>query len=187
VHIEQLAQAFEEPSGALFAKAWLGWRGDRLVPRRADMQLRDIASILDRMTLFEIRSPDEVAIRLAGTSLRTLVDFELTGRNFRDVTAPGEWPERRRRLLAMSSHPCGGVMRYRDIQPTGRIVTFGAVTLPLDSDRPDAPRLLLSCSSLLNRSFELPARNQERAIPVALSFTLVDLGAGVPELESNAT
>lgn len=182
MHVEQLAQTLGEPSGALFAKAWLGWRGNRLVPRRGDMRLRDIASILDRMTLFEIRGPDEVAIRLAGTSLRHLVDFELTGRNFRDITTPTEWPERRRRLLAMSGHPCGGVMQYRDTQPTGRVVTFSAVTLPIDSDQPAAPRLLLSCSSLLNRSFELPARDQERAIPIALSFDLVDLGVGVPEL-----
>jgi hypothetical protein len=177
----QLAGALRDQDTARFVEAWAGWRKGRLLPRRADMELRDIARVLNRVTLFEVRGPDDIVVRLAGTALRDLVELDLTGRNFRDVTAPEEWPTRRQRMLGMSETPCGGFMNYRDAQPTGRVVVFEAVNLPLDPDEAGKPRLLLSCSSLLARSFEAPRQDAPRTIAVASNFTYVDIGAGVPE------
>jgi len=181
MHIQQLEHGFSDPDSARLARAWLRWRADRLLPQRSDLELRDIAPILGRMALFELRGPDEVIIRLAGTTLRDIVDFELTGRNFRDITAPADWPERYRRLSTMARHPCAGFMSYRDVQPSGRIVLLEVITLPLDSDQPGKPPQLISCTSQLGRSFELPSRDQRRAIPLAVSFTFVDIGAGLPD------
>jgi hypothetical protein len=178
--IGQLAGALRDPDTGRFVAAWLRWRKDGLLPRRGDMDLRDIVRVLERVTLFEVRGPDDIAIRLAGTALRDLVELDLTGKNFRDVTAPEEWPTRRQRMLGMSETPCGGFMSYRDAQPTGRVVVFEAVTLPLVADQPGAPRLLLSCSSLLARSFQAPQQEAPRTIPAAGSFAYVDIGAGVP-------
>jgi hypothetical protein len=180
VDIEALQRAVRDADTGRFLQAWLGWRQDRLVPRRADMDLRAIARVLERVTLFELRSPDEIMIRLAGTALRELVDLELTGRNFRDLTAPEQWPMRRARLISMSERPCAGFMNYRDAQPSGRVVVFEAVTVPLDADDAGKPRLLLSCSSLLARSFEVPQQEAPRTLDVADSFAFVDIGAGVP-------
>jgi len=181
--IAELEAAVSDPNSAQFLRAWLGWRGARLAPRRGDMVLRDIAPLLGSVALFEPRGADEILIRLAGTSLRELVDFELTGRNFRDITAPADWPLRRRRLATMSARPCGGFMHYRDVQPSGRTVMFEAVTLPLEAELPGKPHLLISCSSLLNRSFQDPRRVQPRSIPLADDFAFVDVGAGTTPVD----
>ena len=180
--IKQLDQILSNPDNAEFARAWQRWRGGRLVPHRSDVELRDIARMLDRVALFEIRGPDEIIIRLAGTSLRDIVDFELTGRNFRDFTAPADWPERRSRMQTMSSLPCGGRMTFRQIQPSGRTMEFEAITLPLDPPEPGRPRLLCSCSSLIARTFQDPPQQPQQIVPVAHAFAYVDIGAGIPDL-----
>jgi hypothetical protein len=47
-----------EPVNLEFARLWLGWRGDRLLPRRAEIELNALRRMLPLVLMIEYRSPD---------------------------------------------------------------------------------------------------------------------------------
>jgi len=65
-----------------FAAAWRHWRGGQLLPRRNLLKLDDITSLLPRVMVLEMLSPDEALLRLVGTSYFEMFGVELTGLNF---------------------------------------------------------------------------------------------------------
>jgi hypothetical protein len=165
-----------------FVAAWLGWRGTgKLVPQRAAIELGDIKDLLGRVILFELIGPDEIRIKVAGSQLRDHTDFEATGRNFAELTPPEQWPLRQWRMAQMASRPCGGVMITRDTDVEGDGSTFETVTLPLEPDEPDKPRLLLSNVAVIGGVYDPPRKGRAPLVPLVDEFRFLDLGAGIPQ------
>lgn len=161
-----------------FVAAWLGWRGAaRLTPNRSAIELADIKELLGRVVLFEVIGPAEILIKVAGTQLRDHAAFEATGRNFAELTPPGQWPLRRWRMQEMATLPCGGVMTSRN---GGEGFTFETVTLPIAPDDPAKPPLLMSNIAVLGGVYEPPAKDSPALVPLVDIFRFVDLGAGIP-------
>jgi hypothetical protein len=170
-----------------FLDAWLGWRGAGLLPRRSDVQLRDIAGLLDRIILFEIVGPHDVLVRVAGSAMRDLVGAEMTGKNLRAFSNDADWVTRSYRFMTMAGTPCGSCMVLRDQLPSGRAVVYEIVQLPLDPDEPGKPRQLMASNVIVDRYFGEPKPQSSRVVPIPVEFYFIDIGTGAPEQGSPAT
>jgi hypothetical protein len=186
MNVVSLPDTIVGSSNARFVNAWLGWRGDRLLPARSAVDLRAIARDLPGIGIAEVRSADDIRVRIAGTGLQQLYGMELTGRNLREVTADADWPMRSARYLTMVERPCGAFYRRRDTLPNGRQMEYEAVQLPLLPDRADGPRQVIWSAVPVDKSFGPQSPDGPRAIPLATRYSFVDIGAGVPAAPMSA-
>jgi hypothetical protein len=181
MNLDELRLHVRQPQTIQFLDAWLKWRGSRLLPRRGDVQLRDIVQFIDRAILFEIIGPDEVMVRVAGGSMRELVGVEMTGKNFKSFSSAKDWLTRSYRFMAMATTPCGSCMVLRDLLPSGRTVVYEIVQLPIDPDEAGKPRQLIASNSTLDRYFGDPRPQDGRVVPIPVDYHFIDIGAGAPQ------
>ncbi len=166
-----------------FIAAWLAWRGPgRLMPKRSAVELEDVKGLLGRVILFELGGGDEILVRVAGSQLREHGNFEATGRNLRDLTPSEQWPVRRWRMNATATLPCGARMVSIDTRTSsGEEVAFETVTLPIEPDAPEKPRLLMSNVAVLGGIYAPPAEDRPQLAWLPEEFRFLDLGAGIPD------
>ena len=177
-----LRRAPREAANRRFVEAWLGWRGTgRLLPMRSAVQIGDVQDLLGRIMLFEVLAPDEILIKVAGTQLRDHVNFEATGKNFRDVTPPGHWPIRRYRMTKMAETPCGGLFITVDRATTGTGAFYETVTLPIEPDEAGRPRQLITNVMPIGDVRAAPLPTRAPVFDMADRFSFLDLGAGKPD------
>jgi len=163
-----------------FIEAWLQWRGDAMLPRRAQIDLNQIKVLLPFVTLLEHRSVDDVRYRVAGTMITHHLGAEPTGKNYADLTPPEQWPVRRYRLASMVGRPCGGALHHEHEHDLRRVVT-AILTLPLAPDAADGPPLLLSVLAPLEQLPDSRATSLSHKMRLPERFAFVDIGAGVPD------
>jgi hypothetical protein len=169
-----------EAANKEFVAAWLRWRGEKLLPRRADVDLGSIRRLLGSVILFELRTPDTVMVKVAGTQLREHYGFELTGTNYVELAPQAQRPTRQYRMWQSVSRPCGSrLVREHRVQ-TGRVTLAEVVSVPLDGDRPAAPRMLLAHVRPYTVRYESGQPADESTFVIAGEFTFLDIGAGVP-------
>lgn len=177
-----LREAISEAETRRFLDAWLGWRGDRLVPARSAVNPADIVACLDLLTLYEVADADHVIFRLAGSRLRmaNVVAFEATGRNYKDLTAPEDWPARSRRFMDMSRLPCGGFMMLRLAGPEGPAAMLECLNLPVRPGDADGQCQMICCNTVVGRRLHYGQAPRLRTVPAVEGFVYVDVGAGLP-------
>ena len=181
MQLQQLRTMLRDVDTASFVDAWLRWRGSRLLPRRGDMDLHDIARNLPTIALLEVLGPDNILVRLAGTRLRFLSGFEATGRNYKEFTPPADWPARSQRYLEMVGRPCGTYNTVHFELPQGPVLVFEGLNLPIDADEPGRPRQILCCLTPLDKLYRPPNPAVQSYIPASDDLVFVDIGAGVPD------
>jgi hypothetical protein len=179
---QALLAAPHDQTNRQFIAAWLRWRAPgRLLPKRSAVELEDVKGLLGRVILFELISGDEILVKVAGSQLREHGNFEATGRNLREVTPSEQWPVRRWRMNAAATLPCGARMVSIDTRTSsGDAVAFETVTLPIEADGPEKPRLLMSNVAVLGGIYEPPAKDRPHFAWLPEEFRFLDLGAGVP-------
>jgi hypothetical protein len=166
-----------------FIVAWQGWRGPgRLLPKHSAVELGDIKHLLGRVILLELVSENHVLVKVAGSQLRDHAGFEATGKNLRDLTPSEQWPVRRWRMNAAATRPCGAWMVNIDTRTrSGDGVYFETLTLPIEPDQPDKPRLLMSNVAFLGGIYAPRVEDGPRLAWLPDGFCFLDLGAGVPD------
>jgi hypothetical protein len=164
-----------------FAAAWLHWRGDRLLPRRADVDLNAIRRMLPLVLLIEYHSPAEARVKVAGSRLRDYIGYELTGANYIDLAPLEDRPIRRYRSWEVAMRPCGSRLLYDHRVQSGRIMRSEVVSLPLDPDLPGGPRMTIANIVPLTSRNELLEPPVDRDVVVAEEYAFLDIGAGVPD------
>lgn len=162
-------------------EAWSGWRRDRLLPRKTDMDLSALAEFMPWLALVEVLDADIARMRVAGSSLSEVYGMEMTGRSLKEVTAPADWPRRSARYQAQVGHPCGSYYFRRDTLPEGKVVSYETVALPVDADVEGRQRHMLCVISPLQHWYELDGPPSPHVVPMATDFRFVDIGAGRPE------
>jgi hypothetical protein len=182
-HLDQaMLDAARDETNRRFIAAWQSWRDPgRLLPKRSAVELGDIRHLLGRVILFELISDGEILVKVAGSQLRDHGNFEATGRNLRDLTPPEQWPVRCWRMTTAAALPCGARMVNLDSRTlSGQAVTFETVTLPIEPDEAEKPRLLMSNVAVLGGIHEPPAKDRPQLAWLPDEFRFLDLGGGVP-------
>jgi hypothetical protein len=118
--------------------------------------------MLGRVILFELHAArTRSSSRSSGSQLRDHADFEAMGMNLRNLTPPEEWPVRRWRMNAAATLPCDAWMVNIDTRTrSGDPVAFETVTLPIEPDEPEKPRLLMSKVGILGGIYDAPAEGR---------------------------
>jgi hypothetical protein len=169
------------PSARRFLDAWCGWRGSRLLPRRADIQLVDIKDLLPMVTLIEIRSASEMVFRVAGSELRDYFGADITGGNYVDMEPAQSRPQSVWRMTQEIGRPCGALVVCPYPLSWGFTVLMETVSLPIDPDHPSKPRMMLSLMTRLESRAGGALPDGALRLSVSGAFGFIDIGAGVPD------
>jgi hypothetical protein len=184
VRTVSLPDDLRSQDSAAFIRAWNRWRGDRLLPSRRDFDLGSIKRLLPRVILLEIRSPTEVAFRLAGTWVTRVLGVELTGRNYLELGNPADRKERAELLFAEVAQPCGAVMIYPMHYASGRAAPVEVISAPVVGDEPTDPPLVFALlTELVPNGYPEPlAPELARQLPTGRQLRFFDIGAGTPDI-----
>ena len=159
--------------------AWLGWRGDRLLPRRSEVDPIALKPILPLLGILEIAAKDIARFRLAGTGLRDVFGFDPSGKNAVELVRDQYRVQRAYRLYLPATMPCAYLGQNKFAYASGVPDTFESVGLPLDPDKTDGHRLIIfALDSLRGKRW----RNDSGSIidMTTDAFQFVDIGAGIP-------
>jgi hypothetical protein len=170
------------PACQHFFAVWQDWRGDQLVPRRADCRIRDVAPLLPGVTILDAVSPQDFRFRLVGTVIDERSAQRLTSANLLDMTTPDERPVRAARLWGMASQPCGSTARFNKIYLNGVETPLESLTLPVQPDADDAPMQLFTVLAIPDLSLEVVDIARMPTLRITPDFDFIDIGAGLPTL-----
>lgn len=160
--------------------AWLRWRGDALVPCRDQLDLAQIKRELAMVSMLELKSPDEVLVRVSGSGITPFKGVDLTGTNLRDLTPKAAWPVRSYRLLSVVRHPCGGALMHEVRQGEELLHVVAMIVLPLRPAAPEGNPLVLIQLIRTDRPGVTPTAPGPEGLPLPDAFSFIDIGAGAP-------
>jgi hypothetical protein len=168
-----------EPAKNL-VRVWCEWRGDRLLPNRADMKLEQIIQYLPFISMLEIGGPDAITFRLAGSMMELSFGAPLAGINLKEITEPANWAIRSQRLCAMAAQPCGAVMKFRRTLPSGQLLVVESLSLPILPKDPAGPMQMINIISDFSTRIRQENMEKIEVVEIPEEFQTLDLGAGLP-------
>lgn len=157
--------------------AWNGWRGDKPVPHRCDMDLVSIARLMPQLLLLEIFDSERAVFRLVGNDIEQLAGLRLMGRDYLQFVPADQRADRGRLLLQAIQHPFGLAVFYALRLPDNSRRMMQFCLLPLLPNEADAPPQLLGVAS------NLPANrygDRYNLQVTGMRMHLLDLGHGLP-------
>jgi hypothetical protein len=172
--------SLKNPESRPFVDAWLRWRGDQLVPSRTKLDIAQIKRELAMVSLIEVKSPEDVRVRVAGSGLTPLRGFDPTGLNLFDLTPKADWPVRWYRLRSIIEHPCGGVL-MNELRRGGTLLhSVAMLALPLLPAEPGGDPQVLMLTVRTDDNGAIPMGPRPAVLPIPDVFSFVDIGAGTP-------
>ncbi len=159
---------------------WLAARGNRMVPRRAEVDPAAFRSMLRHIGITVCSRPGLVEVRLAGTGYREIFGFELTGRNLIDLTPPPLQRLRAYRGYACALQPCGAL--FEIALPVSAKISdmFEVLSLPIEAnDNRESGMAMWSIQSIRGQRWMNKSPSGIVEGP-SDKFQFIDLGAGVP-------
>lgn len=165
-----------------FFAAWRSWRGDQILPRRAQVQLTSIARLMPQLVVLEVRGPDRATFRLAGDDVERAFGARLTGRSFIKMAEEAQQARRGELLWRQVSRPCAVIMQQEREYRSGRRETVEIASAPILPDLEDAPVQVFAVVSRVSRNVtahdgDIVVRNFGR------NLRFLDIGAGIPAAE----
>lgn len=114
---------------------WLSKRGGREMPARADLDPIDMAFAIGNVILVDVpdETPPRFFVRLHGTTLSRLVNFDLTGKPLDAMPEP-EFRDLSRRSFMKVLRTRQPLHAQADRVLDGRIQRYEAIIMPLSSD-----------------------------------------------------
>lgn len=173
---------FRTEAAAAFARAWRRWRGDGLLPTRAQMRIEDIAPLLPFVVIVDVLDRHTMPVRLAGTAVRDTLGVELTGLNYLDLADKGQRERRARLLFDQVRQPCGSCTHFPVPLQSGLTLKVECLCLPVRPEDPERlPQLVAVNAPLQDPGLFDPVG---KVVPVGTAevYGYVDIGAGVPAM-----
>lgn len=127
---------------------WNDVRGDRVAPRRFDIEPSRISEILAETFVLERGDSHTFVFRLAGTRICDTFGFELRGRNFADVMGEEGRHDFEHAMAAITDQGAAGVFEIEAQDASGRTARFEAIMLPLTHIDDKISRYLGSVSAI---------------------------------------
>ncbi len=157
------------------------FRGDKIAPTRADLDLRRLARMLPDITIMERSAPGSVIYRLMGTAVAERLGADLTGHNFLNYLDVTERNRIDLGVALVTQQPCGTFAIYQNAYASGLKVRAESIALPLDTGSGKPPFLNIS----LHSSQSMISFGQEQDASVIgtqwLDGVVIDLGWGIPD------
>lgn len=127
---------------------WNEVRGDRIAPRRFDIEPARIGGILPETFILEQVDRQTYRFRLAGTRICEQFGAEFRGLNVLDLVEGEDRTTLERLLLELAAQGGVGVLTLEAEASPGRIARFEVVLLPLVHTRTSIDRFLGSISAV---------------------------------------
>lgn len=158
---------------------WQVLRGDRLRPRRSEIDPAALVPFLPNIGIFEVVAPDVTICRLAGTAFRRTLGFELAGRNVAELYGPTLCRAAGYRFHMMATQPCGAMFDLVLRFASGAENPHEIMLLPLEPDSPTAlPSLLVGVAPINAVEWENTAVLPQ--LDPSPNFRFIDIGVGIP-------
>ena len=158
-----------------FAKYWrsLPCEGGA-VPYRSSFDPSKIMPLLPRIAIYDVKSPDEIVYRLAGTEIVERFGHEVTGKNFLDFWEGEKRKETSRVMNELVARPCGLFSELAGISESGRIAKSTSVGFPLLDKDGRCSRLVFYTSGFDEADTRIPREDQIKALD-ALQSSYIDI------------
>ena len=167
-----------KPCGAILDH-WHALRGDRLRPRRSEIDPAVLTSFLPNVGIFEVVAPDVTLCRLAGTAFHRTLGYELTGRNVVELYGPPLYRAAGYRFQMMATQPCGAMFDLVLRFASGAENPHEIMLLPLEPEEMGAPAtLLVGIAPIKAVEWENTAVLPQ--LDPSPNFRFIDIGAGIP-------
>jgi hypothetical protein len=171
---------FNHPGFATLFDYWQSLRQGAAVPRAADFDLLELASLLPDISLLDVTGLDCVTARFVGTGITERLGMDPTGLNLLGIQAKNSLDRVARAYHSMANLPCGGMARFLSIYSSGREAVARSLYLPITTAAGEPPRLV--SMSTREEGGGIYAEPVERTVTGTkiLSLDWFDLGFGVP-------
>jgi hypothetical protein len=167
-----------KPCGAILDH-WQALRGDRLRPRRSEIDPGALVPFLPNIGIFQVISPEVTLCRLAGTAFHRSLGFELTGRNVAELYGPTLYRTAGYRFQLLATQPCGAMFDLVLQFASGAENPHEIMLLPLEPEEPGAsPTLLVGAAPIRAVEWENTAVLPQ--LEPSPNFRFIDIGAGIP-------
>lgn len=134
---EQVLPRILDPLLVRLLRDWMGWRGDRLLPGRADFQPEDLRYLLGRLFLFDVVRGSaglRFRYRLFGSDIAAYRGYDLTGR-FIDEHPDPDFASRAQLAYLRAAGEARPLWAKIDgVSGSGQHSRFEALILPLAED-----------------------------------------------------
>jgi len=163
-----------------FFDAWLRWRGDNMVPVRANVRPEDLAASLSSLGILEAETMDKIIMRVSSSIARERTGRDSRGANLIEMTRPEDRAMRMKRLWQLVTIPCGAVADTHMVLKSGLESVLHSLVLPVAAEPDAEPRLLYVVSEFAGKREPNPGDRAD-GMPLSHHYRLIDIGAGVPE------
>lgn len=164
-----------------FLEVWHGWRGDRLLPERSDIDHAALGELSGTCLLLNVRGHDDINIDWAGGTITDQIGVDLTGCNYLDLTSKANRAWRAHLTLAQMAQPCSVAIYYWLRLGNGSTLPVEFVTGPMCEDGARQASLILCCATGLTGSEAGNAIDPD-SYEEGEGMRFIDIGAGVPPL-----
>jgi len=164
-----------------FLAAYEPARSTADAPRRADLDLRRLATVLPDLTIMERLAPEHVIFRLMGTATVARLGVDLTGHNFIDYLSPVERARIDEGLAIVAQHPCGTFSVFENTYSSGAKMRTETLSLPLDGGSGKPPYLIIALQLARALTRHEAAKQGTITDTRWLDGVFIDLGSGMPD------
>ncbi|WP_262695842.1 PAS domain-containing protein [Kordiimonas aquimaris] len=180
----ELPQYADHPDICQLLAAWDNWRGDSLLPKRADIKLTDVSNLLKSSLMFDMISDTRIICRYIGSTFLDIYGQDFTGHNYLDLTHPDERAERSRRLMVVAKHPCIAAWAVTIVSSKDESIDIVGVSVPIQPNTDDAPMQLMQVAAILrpipHSSFT--KSDEQNVVNSSDQYSSIDIGAGMPAM-----
>ena len=178
--LNTLPTPLTEPSRRFFS-IWHGWRGNRLLPERQDINHDELGALSDGCILLNVRGHDDILVEWVGRTVTSQIGVNLTGCNYLDLTSKANRSWRAHLTMAQMAQPCSVAIYYFLRLGSGGMLPVEIVTGPLRENDASAATLILCCATGLLPTDERPAVDPD-SYEEGEGLVFIDIGAGVPPM-----
>lgn len=162
-----------------FFTTWNRWRGDRPMPRRADIRLDDLGTLADCHLLLEIRDRETMRFVDAGAKAVDYLGLDITGGDYLDLTVGANRRLRQQLTLEQLLQPCGSVLYYWLGYGEAGLLPLEISAAPICADDSDVAQYMFGCFvPLISQAPQgVPDPDSWR---IGEGMRFIDLGFGIP-------
>jgi len=142
INFEPLGEPIDDPDLATLYAYWIAKRGGRSMPGRADINPKDIVSVIPLVFIADICRPLRFRFRLVGTAICNRWHEDLTGKWLDELSFDGEQQSVLEQYASVARTGTPRIDREEFVNEESRYLHYQRLLLPL-SEEGEAPNMLI--------------------------------------------